>query len=116
MTAEDIKDAVKAAMDEHRSAFYVEEEVHYNHHKHMEACLTEKAEWKRNHEFVTGIRENENIVNLLDDVSSEWADNHRFTSEVRNAGNVAKNFTMRVLITFIVGAVIAALARGFLFK
>jgi len=116
MTADEIKKAVKEAMDEHRSAFYIDEETHYNDHQHLKMCRTDKPEWKANHKFVSHVRENKDIVSLLESANNEWADNHTFISDVRQTGTIAKSVAIKLFVTFVIGVVFAALVRGFAFK
>lgn len=55
---EDIKAAVRAALQEERTAFWVEAEQHYLHHKMLEGCQARQEECRVNREFITSMRKN----------------------------------------------------------
>ncbi len=55
MTPEEIKAAVHAALTEHKEAFWIEAEQHYEDHKAILRCRSQENE--KDHEFVRGVRE-----------------------------------------------------------
>jgi len=73
---DEIKSAVREAIEEYKTDFWVDAEQHYLHHKLMEECQQKQPEWKANHKFV---------------------------SDVRKSGGIAKSVAIKVIITAILG-------------
>ncbi len=85
MTHVELKNAVREAIEEYRSDFWIDAEKHYNHHKLMEEYQAFKPEWQNN---------------------------HRFVSDVRASGAVAKNVSFKILVTAVIGGLIAIFIKG----
>jgi len=85
MGQDDIKRLFKEVLEEHHTAFYIEAEKHYNHHKQMDICQASKPEWEKNHEFTTELRAN---------------------------GQLVKKWTLRTIFGIIAAATITVFSRG----
>ena len=56
ISVEDVKLAVKAAIEEERQNFWVPAEEHWRHHEQLRQCIQTKPEWEENHKYVSEIR------------------------------------------------------------
>lgn len=90
MTEGDIVKAVKTALKEHQTEFWIDAEKHYLHHKALDHCQESRPVWEANHEFI---------------------------SAVRRAGSTAKTVTIstvtRTLIAAIFGVIVYAVTHFF---
>lgn len=60
LTEEAIKAAVVAALTEHKEAFWVEAEQHYQDHQAILKCRSQEN--LKDHEFIRGIREQKDVA------------------------------------------------------
>lgn len=56
MSKAEIKEALKEALEEHHTDFYVEAEKHYQDHQQLDQCRESKEEWQANHKLISDIR------------------------------------------------------------
>jgi len=85
MTKDEIKAALKEAIEEHHSDFWVPAEKHYQHHQQMDLCQESKPEWEAN---------------------------HRFMSDVRKSGAVVKKTSWSILAAALIGWLIMVIFKG----
>jgi len=55
-TKEEIKAAIKEALQEERDEFWVPQPQHYMDHQMLANCRQGQDEWRKNHEFVSAVR------------------------------------------------------------
>jgi hypothetical protein len=52
-----ITEAIAAALKADREEFWISQPQHYMDHQMIQQCNKERDEWRKNHEFVSAIRE-----------------------------------------------------------
>jgi len=57
LTAAEIKELMHEVMEEQRRNFWVEPEQHFLDHDMLKSCRQDRETWRKNHDFITGVRE-----------------------------------------------------------
>jgi hypothetical protein len=55
--AEIVAEAVKAAMKEDRNELWISQPQHFMDHQMLAQCRQGQDEWRRNHEFISSVRQ-----------------------------------------------------------
>ncbi len=52
-----LKEAMKEVLAEERGEFWIPQPQHYKDHEMLEECRVARESWRRNHDFISSIRE-----------------------------------------------------------